>query len=323
MSRFIQNLIVRQQSEQTNAVETHIVQPRPRARFEKETNSPEFTNTETASSAEKRQHDDSNPRSESDLSQIHSDHSLNADSRVHATQLSSIPSLMNTTPSEAPGEPTTIHPQQRIDEFKIPFDKNTSAIEMPESLVANRPPQPGIKEVEITTDSRQANTSPLILPDELNQRIQAMLENILHEQTQEGTQQNESDPLLTTTAANEPNNLLPEADLAGHTAAIQSVETQNQSKQQELGSLEPRAGSPNGLLQTPAWVAKMQSDLNSQWQEEKAPQAAEPVINVSIGRIEVRAHTAEPEKQTNKPSKPSGVMSLDDYLKQRENRGRA
>lgn len=47
----------------------------------------------------------------------------------------------------------------------------------------------------------------------------------------------------------------------------------------------------------------------------------EPVINVTIGRIEVRANQSQAPEQTRKKKKPSGVMSLDHYLKQRTQGG--
>lgn len=78
-----------------------------------------------------------------------------------------------------------------------------------------------------------------------------------------------------------------------------------------------------GLLQIPNWLTAMQADLNNRWQEINAKTESEPVVNVTIGRVEVRAVQKEIEKQPGSKQKPSGVMSLDDYLKQREDRGRA
>lgn len=45
------------------------------------------------------------------------------------------------------------------------------------------------------------------------------------------------------------------------------------------------------------------------------PQSAEPTIQVTIGRIEVRA--APPGKPQARPEKPRGILSLEDYLKRR------
>ena len=66
----------------------------------------------------------------------------------------------------------------------------------------------------------------------------------------------------------------------------------------------------------------MQTDLNSRWREINAQSQSEPVVNVTIGRIEVRAHNAEPVKSPVVQGKPKGMLSLDDYLKQRESKRR-
>jgi len=42
------------------------------------------------------------------------------------------------------------------------------------------------------------------------------------------------------------------------------------------------------------------------------------VINVTIGRVEVRAVHTEAPKNARHSNKPAGVMTLDDYLKKRE-----
>jgi hypothetical protein len=44
----------------------------------------------------------------------------------------------------------------------------------------------------------------------------------------------------------------------------------------------------------------------------------DPVVNVTIGRVEVRASSPPPpEKPSPRPKKPSGIISLDKYLSQR------
>jgi len=53
--------------------------------------------------------------------------------------------------------------------------------------------------------------------------------------------------------------------------------------------------------------------------ETPAPAAPEPTIQISIGRIEIKA-TEERERPPRKADKPSSVMTLDDYLKSRAKR---
>ncbi len=52
-----------------------------------------------------------------------------------------------------------------------------------------------------------------------------------------------------------------------------------------------------------------------------APDSEPTIVNVTIGRVEVRAVPQEPQKKKTASKKPSGVMTLDDYLKQREGGG--
>lgn len=77
-----------------------------------------------------------------------------------------------------------------------------------------------------------------------------------------------------------------------------------------------------GSLQMPAWLTDIQTNLNNRWQEINAKSQTEPIINVTIGRVEVRAINTEPAKPGAASKKPTGVLSLDDYLKQREHKGR-
>lgn len=75
--------------------------------------------------------------------------------------------------------------------------------------------------------------------------------------------------------------------------------------------------TPGGLLEVPAQLLKRQSDGDKQFLLKESETETEPVVNVTIGRIEVRA-TRPPEPGQPRPrKKPSGVMSLDQYLGRR------
>jgi hypothetical protein len=79
---------------------------------------------------------------------------------------------------------------------------------------------------------------------------------------------------------------------------------------------------PRGLLQIPTWFSERQSELhegNGLFLKASRVET-EPVTNVTIGRIEVRATPREVERSGRK-KKPSGVMSLDKYLRQRTKGG--
>jgi len=72
----------------------------------------------------------------------------------------------------------------------------------------------------------------------------------------------------------------------------------------------------DGRLETPSWLPDIGPQFNQRPQASETK--AEPVINVTIGRIEVRAIKPETTKNISRPTTPSGVMTLDEYLKQRE-----
>lgn len=71
-------------------------------------------------------------------------------------------------------------------------------------------------------------------------------------------------------------------------------------------------------LEPPSWLADLKNKLTQRLQDaEKKP---DPVINVTIGRVEVRAVQTDTQKIKQQTKKPTGVMTLDDYLKRREGR---
>jgi hypothetical protein len=80
--------------------------------------------------------------------------------------------------------------------------------------------------------------------------------------------------------------------------------------------------SKDGSLETPSWFSDIQAEFNRRWNELIRKSEPEPVINVTIGRVEVRATQAQTPKKTKETAKPIGVMSLDEYLSQRERRSR-
>jgi hypothetical protein len=72
-------------------------------------------------------------------------------------------------------------------------------------------------------------------------------------------------------------------------------------------------------LEPPSWLAEIENRFNTPLQDKEVK--TEPVINVTIGRVEVRAVQAEAARKTRHAKKPTGVMPLDEYLKKREDRG--
>jgi hypothetical protein len=119
----------------------------------------------------------------------------------------------------------------------------------------------------------------------------------------------EADPLLTLPA---------HPEIKGD----QSARPHTKSTNHPVQTVNTPINSRDGAFQIPFWLSGMQTELNNRWREINAKPHAEPVINVTIGRVEVRAINTETVKPSAVQGKPKGVLSLDDYLKQRESKGR-
>jgi len=78
-----------------------------------------------------------------------------------------------------------------------------------------------------------------------------------------------------------------------------------------------------GSLLVPAWLTTLQAQLNSRWSELNTSPNSGRIVNVTIGRVEVRATNPSSNQQHPASEKPKGVLSLDEYLKQRDSKGRS
>jgi hypothetical protein len=94
-----------------------------------------------------------------------------------------------------------------------------------------------------------------------------------------------------------------------------------ETSDQNVGSEHSRnQNNPNrGDLEIPAWLRQKQTEFNSK--NAQINQSSEPVVNVSIGRVEVRAVRETKPQPGSSRRKPSGVMSLDEYLSKRQRKG--
>jgi hypothetical protein len=78
----------------------------------------------------------------------------------------------------------------------------------------------------------------------------------------------------------------------------------------------------NALLAPPSWFSEMQVQSMLPGNRPNNQPPPEPVINVTIGRIEVKATKMQETPRVRQQQKPSGVMSLEKYLRQSERGGR-
>jgi hypothetical protein len=203
----------------------------------------------------------------------------------------------------------------------------------------------------------KTSNSEQILETELNHRIQAMFNHLTKDISSPETSGNQNDqrkknnnenlmsvlphtevPLLDTAspdqASSERNNnrnndeplvtVLPETKIPLLDSVIASPELSPVAKSkiiQGKNSFSENKNIPSNQsqLEPPSWLSDMTTQLTQRLQD--AEQKTDPVINVTIGRVEVRAVQTDTQKITRQAKKPTGVMTLDDYLKRCENRG--
>lgn len=299
MSQFLRNIIYRHQAGTANREANHIVQPRPKSRFENDANTGESLTR----------------------------HDPKIESATEAAQTQLAPGLRIN--KNADNSNLTPLPEQTV------FAQETSAV--------NARSQTGFPP---TTKQPSIKKNPA--SDESTPRIHTILHHLNSQHAQNnkpspsGFRQNTAVPKMAEKIDNNLLNkstkspLLPEQDSAFKDPDFKTlnIESQhfadpffkdqsfnqegNDKKQTIENPPEQQETHQAGLLQTPDWLAEMQSSLTERWQALNAQTEPEPVINVTIGRVEVRAIQTDsptPPPQPNK--KPSGIMSLSDYLEQR------
>lgn len=74
------------------------------------------------------------------------------------------------------------------------------------------------------------------------------------------------------------------------------------------------------MLVPPDWLARMRFDFQRGWDSMDHNSKAEPTINVTIGRVEVRAEAPAAPPKPRAKEKAVAVMSLEEYLSQRKGR---
>jgi len=100
-----------------------------------------------------------------------------------------------------------------------------------------------------------------------------------------------------------------------------SLDSESASNRQT--DISDSEGAGNAALYTPlappSWLAEIESRFNTRMKDVEAQ--AEPVINVNIGRVEVRAIQTGSAEKVKRVKKPTGVMPLEEYQKQRRGEG--
>jgi len=96
---------------------------------------------------------------------------------------------------------------------------------------------------------------------------------------------------------------------------------QRQERKKNARPNQRSCPQPTGVLQPPPWLEQVQDSLRGQ-QGDRHKKDVGPVVNVTIGRIEIKAVRSGSAPPLARERKPRGVMSLDDYLRRREKRSR-
>lgn len=161
-----------------------------------------------------------------------------------------------------------------------------------------------------TPNSRAAEHDP---ENELNHRIRLIHQRLLDVAVDEPGSQQYEVPIST-----QPENKPPLLNTA--VVSLDSVpKPKDQTNRQQNVSAESENISFYEPLHPPSRLPEIDPRFNPQLKGKEAK--TEPVINVSIGRVEVRAVQTEAPKTTRHAKKPVGVMPLDEYLKKRDDRG--
>jgi hypothetical protein len=158
----------------------------------------------------------------------------------------------------------------------------------------------GTKRVKSASEEKQPQ---LIVEHALNQRIQTVLQSLSTH-----TYKN------TNIATDEQSNLGKSSQLAGR--RVSSI----LGKSDDLPQAVSDQQTVTGELQTPEWLAELRSGLQQRWKASHQQANVEPVINVTIGRVDVRAVTDNVPPHVNTEKKPVSTMTLESYLEQRDSR---
>lgn len=180
-----------------------------------------------------------------------------------------------------------------------PGSRRTARTESSDGYGQSRDPHPGS-----ASQVSQTSTSTL----ETNQRIDAVLKR-LQAQLNSGTRH---EPLSSSQDSAAP--VLQDGHTSTHDAG-----RPDPSGADDRHAATDRNNFQRGDFEIPDWLIKQQAEFGRRHAQIDA--RPEPVITVTIGRVEVRATREATPKSAAGVSRPAGVMSLDEYLGRRRPNG--
>lgn len=333
MNSFLENLIDRHQEvrgHHEGLGEGHKVQPRPKARYEGEAfvtanaNNDQSDDYGIVQSAQS----DLDPRPFAGPHDSRSREGHTADNILSSTvrppmEMQGIPNRGISNAGEGDRLDAV---NERISALAVTLDGKHKVQEEGARSSGNQQSRPKEAISSSTHDANGMSTASLSIEGELNDRIQEILQRLDHQQLAIPNTENEK---IDTTNAD---STKPKAGEFAEPvqAPISRKLTHTRVNPSTTASLQAKSSEPDssaapdpGLLQMPDWLTQMQAELNHRWQGLNQKAETEQVVNVTIGRVEVRAVQEESSGQAKRQKKPSGVLSLDDYLKHRESGGRS
>jgi len=303
MSYFLRNLIARHRVGGARAETNHVVEPRLKSRFEADSNTGSSLSQHVSGIG---------PIVTSVGEELSPDQHIRPDLRSSNRKENSVPGHL------------IVESGNQIATLTEASEQESMAPETPLDMTQSKRKHAIDARTERTRIAEPKSSQRLSVSKDLNHRMQTILHRLGHQQSQHAENQTSTEPEQYPALKKPVNNaiagtaqrtLMPETILdIKPTGRIGKQSINNRSEQQE--------SRQSGLLQTPNWLTEMQFDLNNRWREINPRTEPEPVVNVTIGRVEVRAVQSPSAKQPERRNKPGGIMSLDDYLKQRT-RGQA
>ena len=301
MSNFLKNIIARHSVRELGFESNHIVEPRLRSRFETGSgtgpfpsrHSPGVNPVAVSAGEEFSRSRHVTPRFPGDG---HGEH-------------------------QSPGS-STAEPGGRISTWAENSELGLMARETPADGIQYKSSHGTNVQTGMTRYAEPQNNQHLSVSNQLDHRIQTILQRLDGMQTKTTGRQVSGLPGNGITPSNAANGSL--AALEGFPPISEPFSEIEHAGKPGPQSIKNRAMSPethqSGLFQTPAWVAEIRSGLQNRFRETASPTLSEPIVNVTIGRVEIRAVKEEVQKQSKTSNKPGSIMSLDDYLEQRNGR---
>lgn len=309
MSTFLRTLIDRHQERTAGRESVHKVQPRPKARFENDTGSDTFASStlETSSEFSVSRRSDTDVRPDKNRHDPSAESLLTTDIRQTARQAQDSVQPNNDKQAIASDyDPSLNELNSRIEAVTLMPGRQSYGRET--SVGSDRHDVKPLETNEATYEPRSRfNNLRLSANEDINERIQEILQRS-HGRQREAA---EGNAILPGNNSQLPVMTEPLDQSAANENNTQGIRARSEQEEIHHG----------GQLQTPDWLNEIRADFNERRLAINGKAKTEPIVNVTIGRIEVKALPADSVKQSKvRANKPSGVMSLDDYLKLRERR---